>query len=174
MAADANPAHDPPGTGPDDPADAARYAEVSTRLVDTVADVVPRWIERSVRERLQAWRGHVSPEVAAQAVAAGEAARDEVVPRLRSLVETDIDEQRTNPLALLRDATSHGHRVLAGAGMPSMPRDQFARSSFPDDDYGLVPATWADIDPDLHEIGITWGAAKAFLFKARRRAEGKE
>ncbi len=54
-----------------------------------------------------------------------------------------------------------------------MPRDQFARNSFPDDTYGLVPATWADIDPALHEIGITWGAAKAFLFKARRRAEGK-
>lgn len=169
MAADANPTPDQP----DDPDDAARYAEVSATLVDTVADVVPGWIERIVLDRLQAWSGHVSPDVAAQAVAAGDAARDDVVPRLRALVETDIDAQETNPLALLRDATAHGHRVLAEAGMPSMPHDQFARNSFPDDAYGLVPATWADIDPELHEIGITWGAAKAFLFKARRRAEGK-
>ena len=107
------------------------------------------------------------------AVLAGERARDEAVSRLRALVDADIDEQRANPLAVLRDVTSHAHAVLADAGMPSMPRDQFARQSFPDDAYGLVPATWADIDPDLHEIGITWGAAKAFLFKARRRAEGK-
>ena len=54
-----------------------------------------------------------------------------------------------------------------------MPRDQFANSSFPDDVYGLVPATWADVDPSLHEIGITWGAAKAFVHKARRRDEGR-
>lgn len=169
MSADANPAPDQA----DDPADAARYAEVSATLVDAVAEVVPGWIERLVVERLRAWSGHVSPEVAAQAVAAGEAARDDVVPRLRTLVETDIDDQDANPLALLRGATAHGHRVLAEAGMPSMPRDQFARNSFPDDAYGLVPATWADIDPELHEIGITWGAAKAFLFKARRRREGR-
>lgn len=167
MASDANPDRS------DLAADEARYAEISVQLVEAVATAVPIWIERLVAERLQAWSGHVSPEVAASAVTAGEAAKDDVVPRLRALVTTDIDEQRGNPLALLRDATVHAHRVLADAGMPSMPRDQFAEQSFPEDVYGLVPATWQDVDPALHEIGLTWGAAKAYLFKARRRAEGR-
>lgn len=170
MAPDAN----PPREGPHETAaDADRYAEISDALVAAVDRAVPGWIERLVLERLRAWSGHVSAEVAADAVQAGVAARDEVVPALRTLVDTDIDAQRGNPLALLRDATAHAHAVLDRAGMPAMPRDQFAERSFPADRYGLVPATWADIDPDLHEIGLTWGAAKAYLHKARRRDEGR-
>ncbi len=95
------------------------------------------------------------------------------MPELRSLLATDVDAQRANPLAVLRGATRFAHAVLADTGVPAMPRDQFARRSFPDDVYGLVPATWSDIDPSLHELGITWGAAKAFVHKARRRAEGQ-
>ena len=163
MVPDANP----------NPNDERRYREISDALVETVASVVPGWIERSIVERLRSWSGHVSAELAAEAVTAGEAARDDVVPRLQRLVHTDIDEQGTNPLALLRDATRHAHVVLEEAGMPSMPRDQFARNSFPEDVYGLVPASWDEIDPSLQEVGLTWGAAKAYLFKERRRAEGK-
>ena len=92
---------------------------------------------------------------------------------MRSLVETDLDDQRTNPLSLLRDATRFAHAVLADAGVPEVARDQFSTRSFPDDVYGLVPAAWEDVDPALHELGLTWGAAKAFVFKARRRKEGR-
>ncbi|MDZ7675532.1 MAG: hypothetical protein U5K30_10745 [Acidimicrobiales bacterium] len=165
MASDAN-------SAPSD--DLARYAEVCDTLVETVAAVVPGWIERLVTERVRAWRGEVNEEVAATAARAGTAARDDVVPALRALVDTDIDDQRGNPLALLRGATSHAHAVLADAGVPEVVRDQFAERSFPDDVYDLVPASWDEVDPSLHEIGITWGAAKAHLFKARRRAEGEQ
>jgi putative CocE/NonD family hydrolase len=44
--------------------------------------------------------------------------------------------------------------------------------SFPDDAYDLGPASFADIDPSLHEPGLMWGAAKAHVHLARRRAEG--
>lgn len=166
MAADAN-------SSPSD-ADLARYAEVCDALVDTVAAVVPGWIEGLVTERVRAWRGEVDENAQVAAAQAGVAARDDVVPQLRALVDTDIDEQRANPLALLRAATSHAHAVLADAGVPEVVRDQFAERSFPDDVYDLVPASWDEVDPSLQEIGITWGAAKAHLFKARRRAEGKQ
>lgn len=162
--------HDPP---PVDPADEARFAEISAQLVETVAEVVPSWIERIVVERVVAWSGSMTPELLAAATAAGEAAAADVAPRLRALVATDLDEQRTNPLSLLRDATRFAHEVLLDAGVPGVSRDQFSSRSFPDDDYGLVPASWDQVDPSLHEIGLTWGAAKAFLFKARRRAEGR-
>lgn len=156
-----------------DPSDAARYRAAAAALVDTAETVVPAWIERLVTDRLQAWRGIVSDDERASAVAAGEAARDEVVPKLRSLIETDVDAQATNPLSLLRRATAHAHIVLADAGVPPIVRDEFAERTFPDDEYGLVPATWDDIDPALTEPGIGWSAAKAFLFKSRRRREGR-
>lgn len=167
------PHNPPPEPVPVDPADEERFVEISRALVDGVEAAVPGWIERLVVERVRAWSGHVSPEVTAAAVTAGAAAVADVVPRLRTLVETDLDEQRSNPLSLLRDATRFAHDVLAAAEVPALPRDQFSKRSFPDDVYGLVPAAWEDVDPALHEIGLTWGAAKAFLFKARRRAEGR-
>ncbi|MFP5577637.1 MAG: hypothetical protein ACLGIZ_05280 [Acidimicrobiia bacterium] len=165
MAPDANP--------PVAAEDEARLAAIAADLADRVQAAVPGWIERLVLDRVRAWSGHVSAEVAAEALVAAESARLEVVPRVRALLSTDIDEQRTNPLDLLRGATRHAHDALARIGVPSVVRDDFSQRSFPGDSYDLVPATWADVDPDLHEIGLTWGAAKAYVHKARRRAEGR-
>lgn len=162
-----------PGDGERDaPDDAARLAAAAEMLTAAVDRTVPAWIERLVTERLSAWLGTVNAAQAAAAAAAGQAARDEVVPTMRALLETDVDAQPTNPLSVLRQATVHAHRVLADAGVPPVVRDDFAERAFPDDDYGLVPASWDDIDPSLTEPGITWSAAKAFVFKARRRREG--
>ena len=158
---------------PDANPDEQRFATISSALADAIDDAVPGWIERLVVERVTAWQGHVPPGVRAAAAAAGSAARDDVVPRVRALLAADLDDQRGNPLALLHEATRHAHEVLVAAGVPPVERDAFAERSFPDDDYALVPAAWDEIDPTLHEIGMTWGAAKAFVFKARRRAEGR-
>lgn len=154
-------------------ADEERLAAIAAELADRVEEAVPGWIEGLVLTRVRQWSGHVSAEVAAEAVVAAEAASAEVVPRMRRLLEADIDAQTANPLELLRRATRHAHDALARIGVPSVVRDDFARRSFPDDAYDLMPATWSDVDPDLHEIGLTWGAAKAFVHKARRRAEGR-
>lgn len=163
-----------PDANPDRAADEARFAEISTALADAVEEAVPGWIERLVLVRVAQWRdGDVPEGVRADAAAAGAAAVDDVMPRLRGLLETDVDAQRTSPLAVLRSATRHAHRVLVGLRMPPVVRDDFAQRSFPDDDYDLVPATWSDVDPSLHEIGITWGAAKAYVHKARRRDDGQ-
>ena len=93
---------------------------------------------------------------------------------MRALLETDIDAADVrNPLELLRGATEHAHEALARIGVPSVVRDDFSERSFPGDSYDLMPATWSDVDPSLHEPGLTWGAAKAFVHKARRRAGGR-
>jgi hypothetical protein len=165
MAPDANP--------PVSAEDEERLAAIAGELADRVAATVPGWIERLVLDRVRDWSGHVSAEVAAQAVVAAEAARHDVVPRMRTLLSADIDRQTANPLELLRGATRHAHDALARIGVPSVARDDFARRSFPGDSYDLMPATWSDVDPSLHEIGLTWGAAKAYVHKARRRAEGR-
>lgn len=162
MGPDANP--------PAAASDEERLAAIASELADRVEAVVPGWIEGLVLGRVRDWSGHLSAEVAAEAVVAADAARAEVVPRMRALLAADIGDQRGNPLEVLRSATVHAHDALARIGVPSVVRDDFSQRSFPGDAYDLMPATWADVDPSLHEIGLTWGAAKAFVHKARRRA----
>lgn len=161
MAPDAN----PPVAAPDE----ERLAAIAAALADRVEAVVPDWIEGLVLGRVRDWSGDVSDEVAVEAVVAAEAARSDTVPRMRALLAADIDDQRGNPLEVLRSATVHAHDALARIGVPSVVRDDFSQRSFPGDDYDLMPATWSDVDPSLHELGLTWGAAKAFVHKARRR-----
>ena len=54
-----------------------------------------------------------------------------------------------------------------------MVRDRFAEQTFPDDVYDLVPASFADVDPSLHEPGLLWGAAKAHTVLVRRKGLGR-
>jgi hypothetical protein len=62
--------------------------------------------------------------------------------------------------------------VLDELGVGPPDRDEFARRNFPEDRYDLTPASFADVDPTLHEPGLVWGAAKAHVVLQRRRAEG--
>lgn len=154
----------------DDDAALARHAAA---LADAIDDALPRWVERVVVERVTQYRGDVTPEIRAEAVAAGERARVEVGAAVRHLLERDIDDQPTGPLAVLRRAVVHPTEVLRRAGVPPVVRDEFAERSFPEDVYDLSPAAFADLDPALHEPGLVWGAAKAHVHLARRRAEGR-
>lgn len=169
MVDDANPT--PPSTTAD-PADEARFVAISDALLAQLDAVVPGWIAGLVVDRVRGAGREVTTEVAVMSQEAGEAAHDEVMPALRALLDADVDDQAANPLSLLRAVTGHATATLAGLGVPAVERDEFHERSFPDDVYGLAPAAWADVDPSLHELGITWGAAKAFLHKARRRAGG--
>jgi hypothetical protein len=80
---------------------------------------------------------------------------------LADLLSRDVLEQRTNPLAVFRQATRPVTELLMNLGYPPVTRDEFDERSFPDDVYGLSPATWADIDEAMVEPGIEWGAWKA-------------
>ncbi len=136
-------------------------------LADGVDAALPGWVERSVQRVLVAQRGWADPEVMASARAAGERARADVAPRVRALLADDIDDQRTNPLSLLRQAVRYPTEVLRQAGVQRVERDRFSEQRFPDDDYDLTPASFSDVDPALFEPGIAWGAAKAWLHKQR-------
>jgi len=148
-------------------------AEHADRLADGVEASLPAWVERSVAIIAEAWRPGLADELRPAAAAAGTAALADVGPRLRALLATDVDEQRTGPLAVIRTAVRYPTGILAAAGVAPVERDEFAERSFPDDDYDLAPATFADLDPALREPGLVWGAAKAHVVLARRRAEGK-
>jgi hypothetical protein len=136
-----------------------QLTEVAQALADAVETALPGWVEGAVVRRA----GRTLPE--AQAAAARATA--DVVPRLRALLATDIDAQRANPLAILREATRYPTEVLRAAGVEPVERDDFQRARFPDDAYDLVPVSFADLGPEVAEAGIAWGAAKAWTHRQR-------
>ncbi|MDP9071424.1 MAG: hypothetical protein M3N68_09105 [Actinomycetota bacterium] len=144
--------------------------EQAKALADGIEAALPAWVERSVEAVLVAWRGAADPTVLGAAREAGVRARSDVGGRVRALLEGDVDEQRSTPLSILRDAVRYPTEVLRAAGVPPVERDDFATACFPSDDYGLTPASLADLDPALVEAGIAWGAAKAWTHKQRHGA----
>jgi hypothetical protein len=151
-------------------------------LAEGIEAALPAWVERSVARIMTAataaatapaspsagaarsvWAG-----VAAAARAAGARAAGDVGPQVRALLDTDIDQQWTTPLAIVRAAAvAYPTEVLRDAGVAPVGRDAFAVERFPDDPYDLTPASFADLAPELGPLGIAWGAAKAFEHKTR-------
>jgi hypothetical protein len=162
-----------PGTSGDEPDPERRLAAYAATLADAVEAALAGWVVREVGRIMVAWSSSYPDDVRRRATEAGERATAEVMPRLRALLVADVDDQRTNPLAIIRGAVTHPTSVLAAAGVPAVERDDFAERQFPDDVYDLTPAAFADLDPSLGEAGLEWGAAKAHVVLRRRRAEGR-
>lgn len=135
--------------------------DYANALADGVEAALPGWVERSVHRVMEAWAGAVPSTVASEAAQAGRQAAGEVGGRIRRLLELDIDEQRETPLTILREAVGFPAEVLRHAGVPPIERDRFSEERFPDDDYDLTPASFADIDESLVPLGLAWGASKA-------------
>ncbi|HVM05009.1 MAG TPA: hypothetical protein VM242_07555 [Acidimicrobiales bacterium] len=142
-------------------------------LAAAVEQALPGWVERSVERLLVAFTGAADPATMEEARSAGRRAAADVGARVRALLETDVDDQRTNPLAVLRTAVRYPTEVLARAGVPAVARDDFAAERFPDDVYDLSPAAFADVDPALHQPGLEWGAAKAWAHMQRHGRAGR-
>ena len=149
-------------------------AVYGAELADAICARLPTWVVSSVERIMVAWTGTVSPEVAEAAEDAAAEALDDIGTAIQSLLTSGLDEQRTTPLTLLRQAVRYPTRVLQDAGVPPVVRDRFSEEAFPDDLYDLSPASFADFSPDLAELGIRWGAAKAFEHRRRRRGSSPE
>ena len=109
----------------DDAQDAAALARHAAALLAAVDMALAGWVERVVEDR---WRGAnggapLPDAVRASARATGQQVRDDLVPQLRGLLAVDVDEQRTNPLAILRRAVPAVTEVLRSAGVPPVGRD---------------------------------------------------
>ncbi len=152
---------------PDDPDRA--LAEKARALADAIESAVAPWLIGAIRRTAAAQRLDGGDRLVLAAESAAREARADVVPRIRALLSADIDEQATTPLALLREAVEPATAVLADFGAEPVERDDFARQSFPDDVYGLAPATFEDVAPELQGPGLEWGAAKAFVHLRRIR-----
>lgn len=145
--------------------------EPAQLLLDATARVAPDWLRRVTLAAASRGGVTVAPgDAELEAVVAS--ATDRLVADLGALLATDVDEQRTSPLSLFRDAVREPTRWLLARGARPASTDPFTADHFPDDVFGLGPARWSDVDPELHEPGIVWGAWKAMTVLRRRRAEG--
>jgi hypothetical protein len=155
-------------------AGAANFEDYGRALADAIGAVLPGWVVRCVDGRVRDYTGAApAADIVRAASEAGNRARDEVGAAVRALLLQDVDDQRTNPLALVRRAVSYPTEVLRAAGVPPVVRDEFDERAFPDDTYALSPASFADVDPSLHEPGLLWGAAKAHAHLSRHRNSTK-
>lgn len=144
----------------DDEATLREYANGLVRAIDAVA---LSWMTRLVHERSS------ELAVARESQAALAAGASELIIELRELLDQDIADQGRGPLEVLRRAVRFPAKILGDAGVAPVARDDFAQRNFPDDHYGLTPASFAEVDPSLHEPGLMWGAAKAHVHLRRRR-----
>ncbi len=141
-------------------------------LADAIDAALGPWLIGAVR-RVAAMQGIGGDELVLRAEAMANRTRDDLAPRIRALLATDIDEQASTPLALLREAVGPATVLLRELEAEPVERDEFAVRTFPDDHFDLEPASFEAVAPELREPGLEWGAAKAFVHLRRRRAEGR-
>jgi hypothetical protein len=141
-------------------------ADMGDALAAQVTAAVPAWVVRCVDTRLPL-SAPGRDLVMAEAREAGRRAQLKVAGTLGVLLSADVDGQRSTPLAVIRAAVSYPTEVLRAAQVPPVPRDPFVSERFPDDPYGLTPASLQAMDPGLGELAIAWGAAKAMAHRRR-------
>lgn len=146
---------------------------VASALLEAAVEATPTWVARSVGEIVAAQGLQVDDAHTARVVEAGERAQRYVETNLGALLRTDIDQQRTTPLTIFRDAARFPVEVLHSVGAREVHRIDVDRWAFPNDPFGVTPASLADMGPAVHEAGIAWGAAKAHVHLRRRRDEGQ-
>jgi len=154
-----------------DPTPEEMLAGYGRELADAVEAALPAWVDRKVREVAGAQGLRLDDAAEAALGAASDQARTDGTARLRELLAADVDRQVGSPLAILRSLVAYPTGVLRSLGARPVARDEFAERSFPDDVYDLSPAAFADVDPALHDPGLTWGAAKAYTHLHRRRGD---
>lgn len=147
--------------------------ERADRLAAEVRAVYASWLESRVVEVCRSAGRALQPEARARLADEVRATSEEVLADLSRLLATDVDDQRENPLHVLRRGSRRIAAFLAAESVPAPTRDEFEVRAMPDDVYGIGPLAWRDLGERVHEAGIEWGAWKAAIVLTRRRDEGK-
>lgn len=153
---------------PGDTTDAA-LADAGAALYGAVAERLGPFVAACVITRVEDATGRLGATELAAVERAAKGATDELLPVLRAMLAADVDAQATTPLALLRRAVAHATRALEELDVPPLRRDRFLEQRFPDDPYDLVPASMGVLGPEVDELAIAWGAAKARAHRRRHR-----
>ena len=140
-------------------------------LIEGVARLGSAWVVAAVTGLADAW-GKLDPAARAAAIAAasvaGERAATRVGAELRSLFGLDPAAQRATPLEIIRSLRREATDVLRSSGVPEVVRDPFEARAFPDDVYGIVLKSPAELgDDELGGALLAWGLGKAKVLRSR-------
>lgn len=92
--------------------------------------------------------------------------------RVAPVIRADVDAGAGSPLDVIRRGLGPVNELVTSHGVPPAARDEFDARLHPDDVHGFAPASFADIDPSLQDLGVAWGAARAYVH-LRRRAQDR-
>jgi hypothetical protein len=149
--------------------DEARLRTLADLLADAVQEAVAPWLMAAAGRLAEVAGRTLRPDEMDRLERVAQTTANDVAPRVRRVLDADVDAGLGTPLAVLRDSTGSFTAALTGLGFEPVIRDGFERRNFPADVYDLGPATFADMDPSLHEPGLAWGAARAHVHLRRRR-----
>jgi hypothetical protein len=138
-----------------------------------VCEAVPAWVKNRVIEVAERNGVVIDGTVRAHAETAAAEVTNLMTSRLAEMLLTDVDQQVSNPLHIIRSSIGPATDLLRELGVEPPKRDEFDSMIMPEDFYALGPHTWRDLSEEVHEAGINWGAWKAATVLQRRRAEGK-
>ncbi len=144
--------------------EAELLASHARALLDALRINVERWAVNSLVSRSPA-DAHKRVQECADRIS--EQVRNSVLPDLASLLGADIDHQWTSPLEIVRTLVGPITSELQSLNVPAPKRDASSVALHPDDLYNIAPATFADVHPSLHDLGLAWGAAKAHVHLRR-------
>lgn len=156
-------ASDPPGNNSSKAtSDEERaYIQYGEQLRKTVSVVLEPWLAAQIHGRHGIDPRELEAEIRS-VVADADA-------RLEELIYADVETPLSGPLERIRGAVEQLAPALLGLGAVPPTRDPFDVQIRPDDQFALGPLTFADLGEDVHQAGITWGAAKAYLHNVRRK-----
>ena len=98
-----------------------------------------------------------------------EAVAVEVETSIAELVDADPDAPLSGPLERIRRTVVPVNEFLQRRDVPKPMRNTMDVEMHPEDLYDLGPMTFRDLGDEVHDAGITWGAAKAHLHLKRHR-----
>lgn len=135
------------------------FAQIGESLKTALVAGIPVWIEAVAQARLG--ESIDQDDIADEIIAS-------VTARMSTLIAADIDEPLSGPLEIVRQSAEPLTRFLAHAGATPPDRDPFDVAARPDDRFAVGPMTFLELGQPVHDAGIEWGAAKAFVHRSRR------
>lgn len=144
----------------------SEYERYGLELVAAVDTAIRPWLLDVLAHR---FGGDIPPASQQRAEAAVEAAAAEAHRLLTELATADPATPLSGPLERLRRSVSPVTDLLGEAQAQRPRRDPVDIEMRPDDVFAIGPLAFTDLSAEVHDAGITWGAAKAYMHTQRVR-----
>lgn len=146
-----------------DASDEAKFLNHGQRLHRAISGAIRPWLDAVIETRI------ANTSIADQLDETLDEITLAVDRSITELINADVDQPLSGPLERIRREVEPLNDLLDRLGVSPPHRDAVDVQMRPADRHALGPMTFRDLGDDVHEAGITWGAAKAHLHLQRRQ-----